>query len=69
LLFWDAVALALRYGCSVYDSLYIALAERIDGRVVTADRRLVNLLAGTAAAGRVAPIEEWSAPGAPGPAH
>jgi predicted nucleic acid-binding protein len=44
-LLWDAVAIALRRGCSVYDRLYLALADKIDGRLVTADRRLVNSLA------------------------
>jgi predicted nucleic acid-binding protein len=45
-LLWEAMAIALRRGCSVYDCLYLALADRIDGRLVTADRRLVNALAG-----------------------
>jgi predicted nucleic acid-binding protein len=52
-LLWDALAIALRCGCSVYDGLYLALADRIDGRVVTADRRLVNTAAGTAWAPRL----------------
>jgi predicted nucleic acid-binding protein len=57
-LLWDAMAIALRRGCSVYDSLYLALADRIDGRLVTADRRLVNALAGTDAAGRIVWVED-----------
>jgi predicted nucleic acid-binding protein len=57
-LLWDALAIALRRGCSVYDSLYLALADKIDGRVVTADRRLVNALAGTEGARRVVWIED-----------
>jgi len=65
-LLWDAVAIALRRGCSVYDSLYLALADKIDGRLVTADRRLVNALTGTDAAGRVVWIEDL-APGGPPP--
>jgi predicted nucleic acid-binding protein len=46
-LLWDGLAIALRCGCSVYDALYLALADHIDGRLVTADRRLVNAMAGT----------------------
>jgi predicted nucleic acid-binding protein len=59
-LLWDAIAIALRRGCSVYDSLYLALADKIDGRLVTADRRLVNTLAGTEGAQRVVWIEDLS---------
>lgn len=62
-LLWDAIAIALRRGCSVYDSLYLALADRIDGRLVTADRRLVNALAGTEGAQRVVWIEDLSLDG------
>jgi predicted nucleic acid-binding protein len=60
-LLWDAVAIALRRGCSVYDSLYLTLADKIDGRFVTADRRLVNTLAGTDGARRVVWIEDLTA--------
>ena len=35
---------------SVYDSVYVALAERLSAPVVTADRRLYNALARTALA-------------------
>jgi predicted nucleic acid-binding protein len=38
----DAFRLGVRYRRPVYDSLYLALAEAIGGRVVTADRRLYN---------------------------
>ena len=38
----DAFRLGVRYRHPVYDSLYLALAEAIGGRVVTADRRLYN---------------------------
>ncbi len=64
-LLWDAVAIALRRGCSVYDSLYLALADKIDGRLVTADRRLVNTLAGTDGAKRVVWIEDLTLDGSP----
>jgi predicted nucleic acid-binding protein len=62
-LLWDAMAIALRRGCSVYDSLYLALADKIDGRLVTADRRLVNTLAGTDGAERVVWIEDLTMDG------
>jgi predicted nucleic acid-binding protein len=62
-LLWDAMAIALRRGCSVYDSLYLALADRIDGRLVTADRRVVKALAGTEVAQRVVWIEDISLDG------
>jgi predicted nucleic acid-binding protein len=35
---------ALRYGCSLYDGLYLALAENLGCRFVFADRRLRNTL-------------------------
>ncbi len=38
----DAFRLGVRYRRPVYDSLYLALAEMVGGRVVTADRRLYN---------------------------
>lgn len=57
-LLWDAVAIALRRRCSVYDGIYLALADRVDGRVVTADRRLLNALAGTDWAARVFWIDD-----------
>jgi predicted nucleic acid-binding protein len=62
-LLWDAIAIALRRGCSVYDSLYLALADKIDGRLVTADRRLVNSVAGTDSARRVVWIEDVTSDG------
>lgn len=42
-----AFDLAVRTGRTVYDCLYLALAVRLNGRMVTADDRLVNALAGT----------------------
>lgn len=49
----DAFEIASVYRRSVYDSLYLALAERLDGQMLTADQRLVNALAGTPLAHRV----------------
>lgn len=54
----DTVQAALRYRCSVYDSMYLALAERIDGRLVTADRRLVKAFADTEWAARLLSLDE-----------
>jgi len=49
----SAFDIAVAHRRSVYDSLYLALAERLDGQMLTADQRLINALAGTALAHRV----------------
>jgi predicted nucleic acid-binding protein len=41
----DALSLALQSGQTVYDSLYITLALRSGGEMITADERLANSLA------------------------
>lgn len=41
-----ALEIALATGRSVYDSVYVALAVALECRLVTADERLVNALAG-----------------------
>ena len=43
----DAVRLAIAYDRPVYDFMYLALAQRLGARVVTADQRFVNALAMT----------------------
>lgn len=43
----DAHALAIATGRSVYDSIYLALAIRLDTQLVTADERLVNAIRAT----------------------
>lgn len=49
-----ALELAMVHGCTVYDGLYVALAEaHEDATMLTADRRLVIRLAGTALSRRV----------------
>jgi predicted nucleic acid-binding protein len=56
-----ALEIALVCGCTVYDALYVALAEahREEGAaVLTADGRLISRLANTAFAGRVKAIGE-----------
>ena len=37
-----ALDVALRYGCSVYDSIYISLALDVGWDLITADRKLYN---------------------------
>jgi predicted nucleic acid-binding protein len=49
----EALNVAADVGCSVYDGLYLAAAERWDATVVTADARLVAQLSGTRAQARV----------------
>jgi len=41
----EAVAIALNYGRSVYDCLYVALAVQSQKQLITADERLANALA------------------------
>jgi predicted nucleic acid-binding protein len=49
---------ALRYGCALYDGLYLALAELAECSLVYADRRLRNTLGGAFA--RSIWIEDFS---------
>jgi predicted nucleic acid-binding protein len=46
-LFAAAVDIAIEIGQTVYDTLYIALAEELDTVVATADERLLRALAST----------------------
>ena len=55
----DALSLALRFGTSVYDSLYLALSERESCPFVTADARLVHAVAAPLA-GPVT-LKDWAA--------
>lgn len=43
----DAIRLAIAHDRPVYDLMYLALAQRLGARVVTADQRFVNALART----------------------
>ena len=54
----SAYVLAHETGRSIYDCLYVALAVLLDARVVTADRRLYDGLAGGPVAKHVSWIEE-----------
>ena len=58
-----AFDLADRTQRTVYDSLYLALAVQLGGRMLTADQRLCNSLAGTPRA----PFVCWVADLPPGP--
>jgi predicted nucleic acid-binding protein len=49
---------ALAHGRGIYDCLFVALAEILDTRVVTADRRLVRGLRGTSLEQRVLWVAE-----------
>ncbi len=57
LLLDSAFAMANQTGCGLYDCLYVALAVLLDGRMVTADRRLYDGLAGGPFAEHVAWVE------------
>lgn len=57
----EAVRLASAYDRTVYDSLYLALAIRLDAPLVTADEKLFNAMARTPLAGRVVWIAQAAA--------
>lgn len=40
----DSLEVAQRFGCSFYDAIFIALAERLNTQVLTADRKLYDRL-------------------------
>jgi predicted nucleic acid-binding protein len=42
----SALSIALKYGRSIYDCLYVALAVRSNAQLVTADEKLANALTG-----------------------
>jgi predicted nucleic acid-binding protein len=43
----DALRIALMYGRSAYDSLYVALASSLSTSLITADEKLANAMAGS----------------------
>lgn len=53
-----AFDLAVQTDRTVYDCLYLALAVRLNGKMVTADDRLVNALANTPWAGHVLRLQD-----------
>ncbi len=42
-----AMTISIRYGISVYDAVYVALANQLNCPILTGDQRLVNGLAGS----------------------
>lgn len=54
----DALAIAVQHGRTVYDSMYVALASREQGRLVTADRKLYNALQPTPLAAHLLWVED-----------
>jgi len=52
-----ALDLALALEHPIYDCVYLALAERMDRRLVTADRRFIETLSGTEHAARVLALD------------
>ena len=57
-MFGRALQIALESRRSAYDSLYLALAEALSSRVVTADRRLYNALQNGPFAGLILWVED-----------
>jgi predicted nucleic acid-binding protein len=53
-----ALEIADRTGRTVYDALYLAMAEQAGCRMVTADRKLYNALRGDRTAAHIAWIED-----------
>ena len=56
----DAMRLAFAYDRTVYDCLYLALAYRLDARLVTADLRFANALAAAGAGGTVMTLRDYA---------
>lgn len=56
----EALEIACRHDRSFYDSLYLALAQTVDGMLVTADARFVNALASTPHAARIATLSDFA---------
>ena len=55
----DALRIAIALNHPVYDCVYLALAYRIDGTLITADQRFVNLLADTEHGNRVTLLRDF----------
>jgi predicted nucleic acid-binding protein len=54
----SAIALAVRLGHPVYDCIYLACAERAGAPLVTADRRLIPAVQGSALASLVMDLDD-----------
>ncbi len=59
----DAIRLAIAHDRPVYDLMYLALAQRLGVRVVTADQRIVNALASTDHGDLVVPLTDSTGDG------
>ena len=57
-----ALQIAVGLNNPVYDYVYLALAHRVDGVLVTADARFVSTLVGTEHAGRVVLLADFAPP-------
>jgi hypothetical protein len=55
-----AFELATKLDQPVYDCLYLALAIRLDGRVVTADRGFAGRVAASDYASRAIVLRDWA---------
>jgi predicted nucleic acid-binding protein len=55
----DAIDLALATGVSAYDASYVALAMRLNVQCITADQKLVRMLAGTPAGDHVRLLADY----------
>lgn len=55
----EAMMLARDLNHPVYDCIYVALAKRIDAKLVTADQRLAGKLAAASFARLAAPLDTW----------
>jgi len=56
----SALSLAAQIQRTVYDSLYLALAIELDGRMVTADQRLYNSVSATPLANRIVWVADFA---------
>ena len=56
----DAVRLAVALDRPVYDCVYLALAHRVDARLVTSDARFAKALATTEHGGTVTMLQEYT---------
>ena len=54
-----AIDLALAFGLTSYDALYVATAQYVGGTLVTADARLADALRASELAARVRHVSEW----------
>lgn len=55
-----ALELALELGHPVYDCLYLALADRLDRILITADKRFLRALVASSYEGRAVGLEDWA---------